>query len=182
MTRRSAVYVLASTLILLSLAMAHWFTSWWLLLGLFVSVSFIQSRFTHFCPAEKALGRLGFKDQSFSITPVELYKVQSGGDVIDLVDVREPREFDAVHAEGARLVSLGTLTPEAVATGRRGSLDQPVYLICHAGGRSAAACRRLSAAGMKVVNVEGGTSAWEKAGLPVVRGKMDRVDGHAVAG
>jgi rhodanese-related sulfurtransferase len=34
------------------------------------------------------------------------------------------------------------------------------------------ACERLAAAGVaSVVNVEGGTLAWEKAGLPVVRGK-----------
>src|SRR5690606_38705444 len=33
------------------------------------------------------------------------------------------------------------------------------------------ACEQLAAAGLNVVNVAGGTSAWDAAGLPVVRGQ-----------
>ncbi|MCA9056758.1 MAG: DUF2892 domain-containing protein, partial [Planctomycetaceae bacterium] len=39
------------------------------------------------------------------------------------------------------------------------------------GNRGKQACEKLEAAGVHVVNVEGGTQAWEAAGLPVVRGK-----------
>jgi rhodanese-related sulfurtransferase len=105
-----------------------------------------------------------------TLSPAEVYDLQRGGQVIDLVDVRTGLEFRALHAQDARWVPLGKLTPESVMAGRRGSADQPLYLICQSGGRSRAACDRLAAAGLKVVNVAGGTSAWKRAGLPVVRG------------
>ncbi len=44
-----------------------------------------------------------------------------------------------------------------------------VYVICQAGHRSLMACEMLSKAGVNVVNVDGGTLAWEKAGLPIER-------------
>jgi rhodanese-related sulfurtransferase len=43
----------------------------------------------------------------------------------------------------------------------------PVYIICQSGGRSAQATAALSAAGVDSINVDGGTSAWIAAGLPV---------------
>jgi hypothetical protein len=46
------IRVLAGTMILLSLALAHWVSPWWLLLTAFVGVNLIQSAFTGFCPAE----------------------------------------------------------------------------------------------------------------------------------
>jgi rhodanese-related sulfurtransferase len=47
-----------------------------------------------------------------------------------------------------------------------------LYFICRSGSRGKQACEKLLAAGLvDVVNVEGGTVAWEQAGLPVVRGK-----------
>jgi rhodanese-related sulfurtransferase len=49
--------------------------------------------------------------------------------------------------------------------------DQPLYLICKAGSRAANACEKFQAAGYpNVLSIEGGTAAWEAAGLPVVRG------------
>ena len=49
--------------------------------------------------------------------------------------------------------------------------EQPVYLLCHSGRRAADAAQQFVAAGFQnAVVVEGGTEAWEKAGLPVTRG------------
>jgi rhodanese-related sulfurtransferase len=46
-------------------------------------------------------------------------------------------------------------------------------VICQKGGRSANACGKLAAAGLtQVVNIDGGTSAWEAAGLSVTRGRQ----------
>jgi rhodanese-related sulfurtransferase len=103
------------------------------------------------------------------LSPAEVYGLQRGGQIIDLVDVRTAGEYDSLHADGARSVPLGTLSPQSVMAGRRGSPDRPLYVICQSGGRSQTACDRLAAAGIKVVNVKGGTSAWKRAGLPVVR-------------
>lgn len=48
----------------------------------------------------------------------------------------------------------------------------PLYTICRSGSRGRQAAERFHAAGFtRVVNVEGGTLAWERAGLPVVRGR-----------
>jgi len=55
----NAIRVLAGSLVLVSLALAHWVNPWWLLLAAFVGVNLIQSAFTGFCPAEIVLKKLG---------------------------------------------------------------------------------------------------------------------------
>ena len=104
-----------------------------------------------------------------SITPEDLHRLRQGGNTIDLIDVRTPGEYASVHAEGAVSVPLDRLSPEAVAAARTTSPEKPVYCICQSGRRSMAACGQLAARGLDVVNVAGGTSAWERAGLPVTR-------------
>ena len=91
---------------------------------------------------------------------------------IELIDVRMPTEFREIHAECARSVPLDSLDPKSLMAARNGSAEQPLYVICRGGNRSSQACKKFIDAGFdNVVNVEGGTLAWEKAGLPVVRGK-----------
>jgi rhodanese-related sulfurtransferase len=91
---------------------------------------------------------------------------------IDLIDVRMPVEFREVHAEGARNVPLDSLNPKVIADSRNGRSGEPLYLICKSGNRSSKAAQKFIDAGIdNVVSVEGGTMAWEQAGLPVRRGK-----------
>ena len=52
------IRVLAGTMILASLTLAHFYGPWWLLLAAFVGVNLIQSAFTGFCPACNILKRL----------------------------------------------------------------------------------------------------------------------------
>jgi rhodanese-related sulfurtransferase len=90
---------------------------------------------------------------------------------VDLIDVRTPEEFREARAAIARNVPLDQFDAEAVSHNRKAAADEPIYIICQVGGRSAKACAGLAAAGCKnVVNVEGGTAAWVRAGLPVHRG------------
>ena len=50
--------------------------------------------------------------------------------------------------------------------------NAPLYVICRSGSRSKQGCDKLIAAGFtNVINVTGGTQAWDKAGFAVVRGK-----------
>ena len=101
----------------------------------------------------------------------QLAEKQRGGGV-DLIDVRTPVEFREVHAEGARNVPLDSLDPKSVASGHNGQSQQPIYVICRSGSRSSMAIKKFLDAGIEnVVNVDGGTQAWEQAGLPVKRGK-----------
>lgn len=86
-----------------------------------------------------------------------------------LIDVRTPLEYRQVHAVGAINVPLDGLSGEkvkAVAGGKQ------VCVICKSGARAAKACAALSAEGMSVIHVEGGTDAWVAAGLPAERQKV----------
>jgi rhodanese-related sulfurtransferase len=82
-----------------------------------------------------------------------------------LVDVRTPGEFAAGHVPGAINVPLDQLSPQAPAFA--GHEQDEIWVICEVGGRSANASRQMSGWGLRPVNVDGGTSAWRAAGLPV---------------
>jgi len=106
-----------------------------------------------------------------TITQGELDGLHRSGAAVDLIDVRTPVEYGEVHAEAARSVLLDRLDPRAVMELRDGPADRPLYMIYRSGARSRQAIERFHRAGyLNVVNVEGGTLAWERAGLPVVRG------------
>jgi rhodanese-related sulfurtransferase len=108
---------------------------------------------------------------SQTITPQELAQLRKdSGQRIELIDVRTPVEFREVHVDFARNVPLDQLDPAAIRAEHSGSAE-PLYVICRSGSRGRQACEQLAAAGLNVVNVEGGTSAWDAAGLPVVRGQ-----------
>jgi rhodanese-related sulfurtransferase len=107
-----------------------------------------------------------------SVSVNRLAELEKEGGGVDLIDVRTPVEFREVHATTARNFPLESLDPHAVIQSRNGSAGNPLYLICNSGNRSSQACKKFVDAGYDcVVNVEGGTKAWEQAGLPVVRGK-----------
>lgn len=90
----------------------------------------------------------------------------------ELIDVRTPLEFRGVHAREARNVPLDKLDPGAIMAARNGTAQEPLYVICKSGARGAKAQQKFVDAGFSnVVNVEGGTEAWDRAGLPVVRGQ-----------
>jgi rhodanese-related sulfurtransferase len=92
---------------------------------------------------------------------------------LKLIDVRTPAEFRAAHVRNAQNVPLDALDPASLVSADGHQDDQPIYLICQKGGRGQLACERFVAAGhTNVVNVEGGTSACEAAGMPIVRGKQ----------
>lgn len=105
------------------------------------------------------------------ITAARLGELQKQNDV-DLIDVRTPAEYGEVHAEGARNVPLDSLNPQQVMEARNGRSDTPLYVICKSGNRSKKAAEKFLSAGFEnIVSVDGGTQAWEAAGLPVVRGR-----------
>lgn len=106
-----------------------------------------------------------------TITAAELGAKLANGENFVLIDVRTPAEFTEVHAEPARSIPLDRLTAEEVRKIADRNRDETVYVICKSGGRGRQACEKLLSAGLDAVNVDGGTTAWVAAGLPVVRGK-----------
>jgi adenylyltransferase/sulfurtransferase len=91
------------------------------------------------------------------LTPSELAERRARGDDFDLIDVREPHEWEIARIEGARLVPLSSL---------EGALstidpDREIVVYCKTGGRSARAVRTLHNAGYRRVrNLTGGISRW----------------------
>ena len=106
-----------------------------------------------------------------TISAKQLMELDGQGQV-DLIDVRTPMEYREVRAAIAHSVPLDSLDPHEVMKERNGTAGDRLYVICRSGNRSARACQQFIDAGYtNVVNVEGGTKAWDGSGLPVVRGK-----------
>jgi len=86
-------------------------------------------------------------------------------EAINLIDVRSPEEYYSGHAPGAKLVPLNTLMAQVNAFPEQGD----VFLICRSGMRSAQAADYLArqCGRSNLINIEGGTMAWIKAGYPV---------------
>jgi len=84
-------------------------------------------------------------------------------DSYQILDVRQPREYEQGHLPGALLM------PVKEVTTRMAELDpeKPILVYCHSGVRSKAASQLLLAHGFKdVYNMSGGIVAWrgDKAG------------------
>jgi rhodanese-related sulfurtransferase len=90
-----------------------------------------------------------------------------------LLDVRERDEFEDVRAPGAVLVPMSEIQ------GRTGELpDRRLLVICHSGSRSLAVTNYLRMLGRDATNVAGGMVAWERARLPVRRGRPEPGEGE----
>ncbi len=108
----------------------------------------------------------------YSTISVQMLADRHASGNVNLIDVRTPIEFQEVHAASAKNIPLDGLDPHAIMKSRKGSSDEPLYVICKSGTRGAKAQQKFLAAGFtNIMNVEGGTEAWVKAGLPIVRGK-----------
>ena len=96
-----------------------------------------------------------------------------------LLDVRERHEFVQVRAPGAALLPISTFAARVHEL----PADRPLLVICHTGNRSGAVASYLARSGRKgVFNVVGGMDAWERAGLPVVRGPLEAGEGDLPTG
>jgi rhodanese-related sulfurtransferase len=80
-----------------------------------------------------------------------------------VIDVREPHEYSAGHVPGAKLIPVNTVYAKREELPR----DKDLIFVCAVGQRSALACEMAAAAGLtRLYNLEGGTDAWIKSGMP----------------
>ncbi|UCG86273.1 MAG: molybdopterin-synthase adenylyltransferase MoeB [Gemmatimonadota bacterium] len=91
------------------------------------------------------------------IDPSDLAQRLKGPDDIELIDVREPHEWEISRISGARLIPLDGLAQSLHTIGQ----DRDLVCYCRNGVRSAAAVTQLQAAGFaRVWSLAGGIARW----------------------
>jgi rhodanese-related sulfurtransferase len=95
------------------------------------------------------------------ITPQDAFAQISSGHAVG-IDVREPQEWEAGHAENVIWNPMSTFDVEALPT------DKPLIFICRSGNRSGQVATAVSAQMENVFNMVGGMLAWDEAGLAMV--------------
>jgi len=86
---------------------------------------------------------------------------------VDVVDVREAREWSSGHIPQARLVPLDQLRADP----QRALPHDGVVFVCAKGVRSLTAAKLAERLGLHhLYSLAGGTSGWVKAGLPLAYG------------
>ena len=93
-------------------------------------------------------------------------------DGVVLIDVREPDEYEEARVPGAVLIPLATL-PDRLAE----VPEEPVCVICAAGGRSRKAVEFLVRQGRDATNIAGGTKAWVASGRRYEAGDVSGGEG-----
>jgi len=99
------------------------------------------------------------------INVAEAKEMIASGDYA-VIDVRNPDEYQSGHLHGATLIPVNSVFQ------RREELpkEQKIIFVCSVGQRSALAAEMAAAAGLppeRLFNLDGGTTAWLKAGEPV---------------
>ncbi|MGZ5285644.1 MAG: rhodanese-like domain-containing protein [Flavisolibacter sp.] len=99
------------------------------------------------------------------ITVEELKAKMDSGEKINLIDCREPHEYEEANI-GGKLVPLGKIQTMQIED-IEDLKDEEVIIHCRSGQRSMMACMVLDQMGFKnTVNVTGGILAWkEKYGI-----------------
>ncbi|CAM3494348.1 adenylyltransferase/sulfurtransferase MoeZ [Stackebrandtia soli] len=99
--------------------------------------------------------------QNSTITASELKEWIDAGKDIDIIDVREPAEWEIVRIPGARLLPKGDIVSGAALSEL--PTERQAVFYCKAGVRSAEALAAAKAAGLSnAVHVQGGVLAWIK--------------------
>lgn len=92
------------------------------------------------------------------LNPAE-YEQVINKDSIQFIDVRTPEEYAAGAIEGAENVNF--LADDFLKNMEKYDRNQPVYIYCRSGNRSAKAAAQLSEIGFKeIVDLKGGYKAW----------------------
>ena len=110
--------------------------------------------YEEFCGTSRAPAKVAEVDAT------TLKRLLDSGADIQLLDVREPSEYDLCHIQGSKLIPLEELQRRA------GELDpeDEIVVYCHVGVRSARAVEFLSSKGFRRArNLMGGIRAWADA-------------------
>ncbi len=99
-----------------------------------------------------------------SVTPQEAKELVDSGRA-GIIDIREPNEYVRSHIPGAKIVPLSVIKTQELDEG-----NKDLIFHCRSGKRTQDAAELLESKtgeSRHALLLEGGLSAWEKAGLPV---------------
>lgn len=98
-------------------------------------------------------------------------------DNIEIIDVREPKEYEVVHLKGAKLIPMNELKDRADEI----NWDKEVVFICHSGARSKLMADMMAATGKEIKNLKYGIHECHKEGCEeYMEIFKDDIDGYFV--
>ena len=103
-----------------------------------------------------------FHAADVDVEPDRVAELHRAGEV-QLVDVREPYEWDAGRIAGARHIELERVASQAPTIDR----ERPVVFYCRLGARSGMAANAFRRAGYDAYSMVGGLTAWAERGMPL---------------
>jgi rhodanese-related sulfurtransferase len=104
------------------------------------------------------------------ISVPQFAQLQSGPERVQLIDVRSPSEYATGHIPGAINMPMDQVQSRLPDLER----ESAIVLVCQSGQRARMVAGLLEPCGKELRILEGGTSAWIKAGLPVVATSVTR--------
>ena len=117
--------------------------------------------YDYFCGTVSEEATEAVKDSTISVKQLKdmLDARERSETDFELIDVREPNEWDIVHIDGATLIPKGEFLNGNALAGL--PTDKPIVLHCKVGGRSAEVLAVVKGAGFAdAVHVGGGVVAW----------------------
>src|SRR5437588_10892870 len=100
-----------------------------------------------------------------AIFPGQLKERLNRGDVVSIVDVREPEEVAIAAFPGATHIPMGDIPSRLTEL----DPDRETVIVCHHGIRSAQVARYLAEMGFeRVLNLSGGIDAWSQSVDPEI--------------
>lgn len=105
-----------------------------------------------------------------TIAATELRALLEKGEAIQIVDVRSPNEYASGH------IPFAVNMPLEQVDARLDDLrpHTPVVLVCQSGSRAGMCKEQIQHHRDDLILLDGGTDAWERAGLPMVRSSASR--------
>ncbi len=104
-----------------------------------------------------------FDPSGLEVTP-EQAQAALADDSAQLIDVREPYEWEAGRIDGALHIEMQSLAANAAKV----DTDRPVIFSCRVGSRSAMAAQAFRGVGIDAYSMAGGLQRWADEGRPLV--------------
>jgi len=117
---------------------------------------------------EKPSGKMveAARNSTKQVSIADMKKLWDGDEDFILLDIRTPREYEAIHIPGAESAPRGLL--EFIIWSVVPDENEQIYVYCRTGARAALATKLLNELGYKnAVRIATGMADWARSGYPV---------------